>query len=110
MYRPLEKTVINLAKKSTFIIIEGPSGYGKRDLARKLFPNKKVVNFEDNYIRKLAEQSPRTFLLAFPQGLIIIEAFKAKGIIDAVKYYVDLGGFSPAKYVLTSSYNIGEKI
>ncbi len=109
MYRPLEKTVINLAKKATLIIIEGPSGYGKRELARKLFPNKKVVNFEDNYIRKLAEQSPRTFLLAFPEGLIIIEAFKAKGIIDAVKYYVDLGGFSPAKYVLTSSYNIGEK-
>lgn len=108
MYRPLEKKIMSLAKKTTFIIIEGPSGYGKRELARKLFPDKKIVNFEDNYIRKIAEQSPRTFLLAFPDGLIIIEALRVKGIIDAVKYYVDLGGFSPAKYVLTSSCKTGE--
>lgn len=104
MCRPLEKTITNLAKKTPIIIIEGPSGYGKRELARKLFPDKKIVNFEDNYIRKLAEQSPRTFLLAFPDGLIINEALRVKGIIDAIKSYVDLGGFSPAKYVLTSSY------
>lgn len=105
MYRSIEKTIINLAKKNAAIILEGPSGYGKKELARKLFPDKKVVNFEDDYIRKLAEQSPRTFLLAFPDGLIIIEAFRAKGILDAVRYYVDLDGFSPAKYIMTSSYD-----
>ena len=104
MYRVIERTITNLASKSPVIIIEGPSGYGKKEVARKLFSNKKVVSFEDEYIRKLAEKSPKTFLLAFPDGLIIIEALRVKGILDAIKYYVDLWGFSPARYVLTSSY------
>ena len=104
MYRLIEKAITNLATKSPVIIIEGPSGYGKKEVARKLFRNKKVVSFEDDYIRKLAEKSPRTFLLAFPDGLILIEAFRVKGILEAIKYYVDLWGFAPARYILTSSY------
>ncbi len=104
MYRAIEKTITTLASKNPVIILEGPKGYGKRELARKLFPNKKVVSFEDEYLCRLAEKSPKTFLLAFPDGLIILEALKVKGILEAIKYYVDLWGFSPARYVLTSSY------
>lgn len=110
MYRAIEKTITNQAKRNPVLIIEGPPGYGKRELVRKLFPDKKIVNFEDSYIRQLAQQSPRTFLLAFPDGLIIMEAFKVKGILDAVKYYVDANGFSPAKYILTSSYKTDETV
>ena len=109
MYRVIEKAITNLASKSPVIIIGGPSGYGKKEVAKKLFPNKKVVSFENDYIRKLAEKSPKTFLLAFPDGLIIVEALRVKGILEAIEYYVNLWGFSPARYVLTSSYKFLNK-
>ncbi len=104
MYRVIEKTIANLATRNSVIIIGGPKGYGKKEIARKLFPNKKVVSFEDEYIRRLAEKSPKTFLLAFPDGVILVEALRVKGILEAISYYVTLWGFSPARYVLTSSY------
>ena len=109
MYRVIERTITNLAAKSPVIIIGGPSGYGKKEVAKKLFPNKKVVSFENDYIRKLAEKSPKTFLLAFPDGLIIVEALRVKGILEAIEYYVNLWGFSPARYILTSSYKFLNK-
>ena len=104
MYRAIEKTISSLAQKNSVIIIGGPKGYGKSEVAKKLFPNKKVISFEDEYLCSLAEKSPKTFLLAFPEGAILIEGLKVKGILDAIKYYVTLWGFSPARYVITSSY------
>ena len=104
MYRAIEKTITNLAQKNSVIIIGGPKGYGKSEVAKKLFPNKKVVSFEDEYLCKLAEKSPKTFLLAFQEGAILIEGLKVKGILEAIKYYITQWSFSPARFVITSSY------
>lgn len=101
--RHAEAALKRLAQQFPVIGITGPRQSGKSTLAKLAFPNKKYITFDDEGYRKLANESPQEFLLAFPDGLIIDEAQKVPKIFDALKYFVDQGEYIPGKYVLTGS-------
>ena len=96
--------IMRLASQFPVIGITGPRQSGKSTLAKMAFPNKKYVSFDDKTMRDMAASSPKDFLMAFPDGVIIDEAQKVPEIFDAIKYQVDSDdNFVPGKYILTGS-------
>ena len=101
--RKAEKTIYRLSDQFPIIAITGPRQSGKSTLAKKAFPDKKYVTFDDKNMRELAISNPKDFLAAFPDGAIIDEAQKVPDIFDAIKLVVDNSEYCPGKYVLTGS-------
>ncbi len=97
------RTIIGFASKHPIVILSGPRGCGKDRLSRLAFPQKSYIDFEDQNVLKLAARSPRTFLLAFPDGAIINEYDRVPNFLEAVRYLVDRWGFHPGRYILISS-------
>lgn len=95
--------LMRLAEQFPVVAITGPRQSGKSTLARAAFPDKKYVSFDDRNYRELAISNPGDFLRAFPDGAIIDEAQKVPEIFDAIKLVVDLGTYTPGKYILTGS-------
>lgn len=101
--RHAESALKRLAKQFPVVGITGPRQSGKSTLAKLAFLDKKYITFDDDGYRRLADESPQEFLMAFPDGLIIDESQKVPKIFDAVKYFVDQGEYTPGKYILTGS-------
>ena len=101
-YRSLK----SLASRYPIIIMCGPRGAGDSSLARRLMPIKSYINLEDKTAFALAKQSPKTFLLAFPDGAIIDSVQLLPEIVDAMRYHVGRWGFTPGKFVAISNSTI----
>ena len=101
--RNAEKTIKRLATQFPVLAITGPRQSGKSTLAKMTFPDKKYVSFDDKEMREIAKSSPKDFLKAFPDGVMIDEAQKVPDIFDAIKMVVDNSEHVPGKYILTGS-------
>lgn len=84
----------------------GPLGCGKSALARSCFPEKSFIDLENPTMRSLASRSPKTFLMAFPDGAIIKEIYLVPGLLEAVRYHVDRMGAQGGRFILTSTKRI----
>ena len=96
-------TLKRLATQFPVVCITGPRQSGKTTLAKMVFPDKKVVSFDEKSLREIAKSNPDDFLLAFPDGAIIDEAQKVPEIFDAIKLNVDRNKYQFGKYILTGS-------
>ncbi len=104
--RTAEELLIKLSNQFSVIVITGPRQSGKTTLAKKVFPQKKYISFDDIQLRELAKSNPKDFLEAFPDGLIIDEVQKVPEIFDTIKLFIDNSDFEPGKYILTGSSQI----
>ena len=105
-YERESRKLIELASRHSIVLLEGPRGCDKSRIARLTFSKKAYIDLEDNRIFRLLKSSPRTFLMAFPNGAVINEVGLLPPMIDAVKYHVDKTGAEPGRYILTSSCHI----
>ena len=69
-------------------------------------PTKSYINLADQTAFSLAKQSPKTFLLAFPDGVIIDSVQLLPEIVDAMRYHVGRWGFTPGKFIAISNSTI----
>ena len=106
MYDTEIQNIRNAASSTPIVLLEGPRGTGKTAMARQAFPLLNFIDLDDPKVRALAGRSPRTFLLAFPQGAVINEVSRVPGLLDSVRYYVDRRGAN-VRYILTSSLSPG---
>jgi len=101
--RIAEAALRRLSSQFPVVGITGPRQSGKTTLAKAVFPDKRYVTFDDRSMRALAVESPRDFLMAFPNGAVIDEAQKVPEIFDALKLHVDAHGTAPGSFILTGS-------
>lgn len=108
LYMAAKRNLMNLASRYPVVLMTGMRNAGKASLARSCFPGRSFVDLEDSNMRALVEKSPRTFLLAFPDGAIINQVHLAGGLAEAVRYHVDRCGIQSGRYILLSSLGIDE--
>ena len=101
--RMAKQTLLRLAQQFPVVAVTGPRQSGKSTLVQETFPDKRYVTMDDSSARELASSSPRDFLRAFRDGVIIDEAQKVPELFDALKLIVDIEEYTPGKYILTGS-------
>ena len=99
-------TLKSLCQKHPVVILCAPAGCGLPAMARRLMPTKSYIDLENPQTLRLAKESPRTFLMAFSDGVIIHAIDRLPQMIEAIIYHVVKGGFSPGKYIATTTTHI----
>ena len=98
-----KRTLLTLSRRYPIVMLSGPHGCGKSALARQCFPGKSFIDLKNSSVQSIASKSPKTFLMAFPDGAVINEVSLVPGMIEAIRYHVDRMGALPGKYILTST-------
>ncbi len=93
----------SLSSKYPIVLVTGPRGCSAKSLARNLAGSKSFINLEDETSFALARQSPKTFLMAFPDGAVFDSAQRLPSIVDAMSYHVGRWGFVPGKFIAISN-------
>ena len=68
--RHAEKTLRELARGYPVIGVTGPRQSGKSTLVRHVFADKPYISLEDPDDRERAQDDPRGFLAAYPDGAV----------------------------------------
>lgn len=93
----------SLCQKYPVVLLSGPEGCGLPAMARRLMPAKSYIDLENAQTLRLAKESPRTFLMAFPEGVIIHAIDRLPSLMEAIVYHVGKWGFTPGKYIATTT-------
>lgn len=102
--RALASKLTEMAGKLPVVSVTGPRQSGKSTLVRAVFPSYRYVSLEDEDMRELATNDPRSFLKRFPSGTIIDEAQRAPTLFSYLQGVVDREG-APGQYILSGSQN-----
>lgn len=78
-----------LIKKYPVVTVLGPRQSGKTTLVKSTFPLKPYVNMEDSDNRLLANEDPRSFLDAYPDGAILDEIQRTPHLLSYIQVKVD---------------------
>jgi len=100
--RTLATTLRSLAGQYPVLTLTGPRQSGKTTLCRSVFPDKPYVNLESPDVRAFAQQDPRGFLAAYPEGAIFDEIQRAPELLSYLQPLVDAEN-RPGRYILTGS-------
>jgi uncharacterized protein len=101
--RDLSGQLTQLSKQFKVLTILGPRQAGKTELTRKVFPDHKYVNLENNEIRQLALSDPNAFFQNFQGNIILDEIQRAPNLLSSIQVIVDEQK-SKGRFVLTGSH------
>ena len=102
-YRELESKILQLSATFPVISVTGPRQSGKTTLCKMAFPNYGYINLEDAILREQIRSDVKTFLMQYPQGLIIDEAHYLPEVFSYVQVLVDED--KTRRFVLSGSSN-----
>jgi predicted AAA+ superfamily ATPase len=91
-----------LAADYPVVTLTGPRQSGKTTLCRAAFADKPYVNLEQPDVRAFAQDDPRGFLRAYPDGAILDEIQRAPELPSYLQALVDERPL-PGRYILTGS-------
>lgn len=103
--RAIEQELLTVAKEYPVVTISGPRQAGKTTLVRNTFPDKVYVNLEAPDIRAAAEEDPRGFLNALPDGGILDEIQRVPSLLSYIQVIVDERN-RPGMFILTGSHQM----
>lgn len=103
--RSIEPELLSAAKEYPVVTITGPRQAGKTTLVRNAFPDKAYINLEAPDIRAAAEEDPRGFLNAIPQGGILDEIQRVPSLLSYIQIIVDEQNI-PGMFILTGSHQL----
>ncbi len=101
--RELTSKLTELVKTFPVLTVTGPRQSGKTTLCRMTFPNYGYVNLEDPLLRSEIAADIKTYLMQYPDGLIIDEAHYLPEIFSYVQVLVDED--RNRRFVLSGSSN-----
>ena len=104
--RQAEKTLRELARGYPVIGITGPRQSGKSTLARHVFADKPYISLENPDDHERAQDDPRGFLAAYPDGAVFDEAQRCPHLFSYLQGLVDADP-RPGRFVLTGSQQFG---
>ncbi|MCW5619955.1 MAG: ATP-binding protein [Burkholderiales bacterium] len=92
----------SLAADYPVVTVTGPRQSGKTTLCRVAFADKPYVNLEQPDVRSFAQDDPRGFLRAYPDGAILDEIQRVPELSSYLQVVVDERP-EPGRYILTGS-------
>lgn len=95
-----------LARKFPVVGLLGPRQSGKTTLAKKLFPKKPYVSFENQDMVQLATRDPRNFLAAYKNGAVFDEIQRVPELLSYLQEMVDNHSKKAGLFVVTGSQNL----
>lgn len=104
--RQAEKTLRELARGYPIIGVTGPRQSGKSTLARHVFADKPYISLENPDDHERAQDDPRGFLAAYPDGAVFDEAQRCPHLFSYLQGLVDADP-RPGRFVLTGSQQFG---
>lgn len=100
--RTIESVLMQLAQSYPVVTITGPRQSGKTTLCRKVFPGYGYRNLEAPDVRQFANDDPRGFLAANPDGVILDEIQRVPQLLSYIQTIVDEKPL-PGQFILTGS-------
>jgi len=100
--RTIEPILRQLAESYPVVTLTGPRQSGKTTLCKKVFPEYGYVNLEAPDVRSFANDDPRGFLAAYPNGAILDEIQRVPTLLSYIQTIVDERKI-PGQYILTGS-------
>jgi len=100
--RSIEPILKDLVAKYPVVTLTGPRQSGKTTLCRKVFPDFPYANLENPDTRAFAATDPRSFLAAYPDGVIIDEIQRVPNLVSYIQGIVDERNV-PGQFILTGS-------
>ncbi|MFM7411940.1 MAG: ATP-binding protein [Planctomycetota bacterium] len=101
--RSIEPRIHSLAATRPVVVLTGARQTGKTALARRLFPDHRVVSLDLPSIAAQAEHDAATFLESHPPPVVIDEVQYAPGLFRYLKRAVDERRGEPGRFILTGS-------
>src|SRR5258706_8306866 len=104
MYRPrdAERLLRRYLRQYPVVTVIGPRQSGKTTLCRHILPDKPYLSLENPDTARRAAADPRSFLAAFPKGVILDEIQRAPELLSYLQEIVDEDS-RPGRFVLTGS-------
>ncbi len=100
--RDMEKTIIELSKEYSCILLTGPRQVGKSTLLSHISPSRETVTLDDLQERILAKTDPEMFLKMHKPPVLIDEVQYAPELFSYIKMAIDAGA-EAGSYFLAGS-------
>ena len=100
--RDIEKTIIELSKEYSCILLTGPRQVGKSTLLSHISSSRETVTLDDLQERNLAKTDPEMFLKMHKPPVLIDEVQYAPELFSYIKMAIDAGA-EAGSYFLTGS-------
>ncbi len=105
--RLIERHLCEALDDSPAVLVHGPRQCGKTTLARMVGATRGYgyVTFDDDVVRRAAEDDPQGFAASLPDRIIIDEVQKAPALFPALKMEIDRRR-APGRFLLTGSTHV----
>ena len=105
--RLIEPHLVEALADSPAVLIHGPRQCGKTTLARIVGATRgySYVTFDDDVVRRAAEEDPHGFAAGLPERVILDEVQKAPALFGALKVEIDRER-TPGRFLLTGSTQV----
>ena len=103
--RRLAPVLLDRAARYPVVTLTGPRQSGKTTLCKHLFPELVYRSLESMDHRAFAQEDPRGFLKALPDGAILDEIQRVPDLVSYLQEEVDRDA-RPGRFILTGSENL----